>query len=132
MKKRIEVVGAVILCDGSVLCAQRGSDGHLPGMWEFPGGKVELSETPRQALVREIKEELDCFIGVGDEVTTTTYEYEFAIVTLTTFYCELISGSPRLTEHAAVKWLAPKDLGSIEWAQADLPAVSKIRTERAA
>ncbi len=126
MKKQLDVVGAVIVRDGTVLCAQRGSNGKLPGMWEFPGGKVESGESPRQALEREIAEELDCWVRVGVEVTTTTHEYEFAIVNLTTFYCELVEGEPTLSEHAATVWLAPAELHTLEWAPADIPAVDLI------
>ncbi len=128
-KKQIKVVGAVIVGDGAVLCAQRGLGGSLQGMWEFPGGKVEPGETPREALEREIIEELQCRVAVGDEVTTTVHEYDFGVVTLTTFYCELVDGTPRLTEHAEVRWLAPADLDSLTWAPADVPAVDKIRAE---
>jgi 8-oxo-dGTP diphosphatase len=126
LKKQLDVVGAVIVKDGKILCAQRGTAGHLAGLWEFPGGKIEPGETPRAALEREIAEELRCQVSVGDEVAITRHEYDFAIVTLTTFYCTLIQGTPELTEHAAVVWLAPDDLGSLPWAPADVPAVDAI------
>ncbi|WP_341952937.1 (deoxy)nucleoside triphosphate pyrophosphohydrolase [Salinibacterium sp. TMP30] len=130
MKKQINVVGAVIVRDGLILCAQRGPGGALPGMWEFPGGKIETGETPRDALAREIAEELECEVAVGELITTTTHEYDFGFVVLTTFYCELLSGTPVLTEHTDVRWLAPTELSSLEWAPADVPAVELI--ERAA
>jgi 8-oxo-dGTP diphosphatase len=126
VKKQINVVGAVIVMDGRVLCAQRGPAGSLAGLWEFPGGKIEPGETAAAALEREITEELECNISVGDEVTTTRHEYEFGIVTLTTFYCELVDGTPNLTEHAEVRWLAPDLLGTLDWAPADVPAVNRI------
>lgn len=131
-KKQINVVGAVIVNDGEVLCAQRGPAGALAGMWEFPGGKIEAGETSREALEREIHEELRCLIEVGEEVTTTRHEYDFGVVTLTTYYCKLVSGDPQLTEHAAVRWLAPSDLGLLDWAPADIPAVEQIQAELAA
>ncbi|MEV8266964.1 (deoxy)nucleoside triphosphate pyrophosphohydrolase [Microbacterium sp. NPDC076911] len=126
MKKQINVVGAVIVRDDEVLCAQRGPAGSLAGMWEFPGGKIEPGETAHDALQREIVEELECEVAVGDEVTTTRHEYEFGIVTLTTFYCKLVAGTPRLTEHAEVRWLAPGALHALDWAPADIPAVKRI------
>lgn len=129
MVKRINVVGAVIVSDGRVLCAQRGSAGNLAGRWEFPGGKVEPGEAPRAALEREITEELHCDVEVGEQVTTTTYAYDFGIVTLTTFYCRLLAGVPKLTEHAAITWLPPTELRTIEWAPADLPAVARIEKD---
>ncbi len=122
MGKQIAVVGAVIEHDGLILCAQRAT-GALAGMWEFPGGKIEPGESALQALEREIREELRCVVDVGDEVTTTAHEYDFGTVTLTTFRCRLIEGEPELTEHAAIKWLAPSDLPSLDWAPADIPAV---------
>lgn len=127
MKKQIDVVGAVIIRDGRVLAAQRGGSGPLSGFWEFPGGKVELGETPREALEREIAEELACGVQVGRQVTTTVHPYDFAEITLTTFYCDLVSGEPHLTEHTAVRWLDPAELNDIVWAPADLPAVSLVQ-----
>lgn len=125
----IRVVGAVIVDRGLVLCAQRGPHGHLAGLWEFPGGKVEAAESPESALEREVREELDCVVRVGSEITTTSYPYEFGLVSLTTFYCSLVEGTPRASEHAAIAWLMPRDLQTLEWAPADIPAVEKIRTE---
>lgn len=129
MKKEINVVGAVIRRDGLVLCAQRGFAGSLAGMWEFPGGKIESGETPRQALEREIVEELQCRVSVGALVTSTVHEYEFGIVTLTTYNCELIEGTPVLSEHEEVVWLPPAELRTLEWAPADVPAVLLIEQE---
>lgn len=128
MKKQINVVGAVIVRGGEVLCAQRGP-GALAGMWEFPGGKIEPGETPRKALEREIREELECVVAVGEQVEVTAHEYDFGVVTLTTFYCELVEGTPRLTEHASVVWLKPAQLGDLEWAPADIPAVEQIQRD---
>lgn len=127
--KQYHVVGAVIVRDGLVLCAQRGLHGSLAGLWEFPGGKIEQDETPAAALEREIREELDCTIEVGSKITTTSYDYDFGVVNLTTFYCRLVAGEPRTSEHAAISWLHPRDLPSIEWAPADIPAVDIIQAD---
>ena len=132
MIRRISVVGAVIAREGRILAAQRGSEGSLPGLWEFPGGKIEPGETPRGALEREIEEELSCEVDVGDEVATTTHEYEFGQVTLTTFRCRLVSGEPRLTEHASIRWLLPSELDDVQWAPADIPAVERLKAELSA
>lgn len=130
MKKQINVVGAVIVRDGEVLCAQRGPGGALAGMWEFPGGKIEAAETPREALRREIVEELECQVTTGEQVAATTYEYDFGVVTLTTFYCELVdAATPTLTEHAEVRWLKPETLHQLDWAPADIPAVQRIQAD---
>ena len=129
VKREIEVVGAVIVRDGLIFCVQRGSDGSLPGMWEFPGGKIERGETAAAALEREIQEELRCRVSVGDPVTTTTHNYEFGTVRLTTYYCQLVDGNPELTEHADLRWLAPHELDDLSWAPADVPAVARIRSD---
>jgi len=127
MKKSFEVVGAVIVREGKILCAKRGSEGMLPGLWEFPGGKVESTESKREALAREIREELATEIDVGSQIECTVYDYDFATVTLTTFFCSVVSGEPEKSEHSELLWLVPQELSTIEWAPADIPAVVKIQ-----
>ena len=126
MTRVLDVVGAVIVRDGLVYCVQRGPDGSLPGMWEFPGGKIEPGEDELAALTREIQEELLCEVKVGQKVTTTAHDYDFGTVRLTTYYCDLIAGEPSLTEHAAELWLQPDQLTDLAWAPADVPAVEDI------
>jgi 8-oxo-dGTP diphosphatase len=123
MKKEIHVVGAVIKSNNKILCAQRGPGKSLAYLWEFPGGKIEPGETDKEALEREIREELLCKIDVKNKVTTTLHEYDFGFVNLTTFECDLLEGEPVLTEHVAVKWLAVEELATLEWAPADIPAI---------
>lgn len=123
----IEVVGAVIVRDGLVLCAQRGPGGATGGMWEFPGGKIEPGEAPEVALEREILEELGCRVQVGVEVTTTRHRYDALVVVLTTYWCTLVSGTPTPTEHVEIRWLTPEALAELEWAPADIPAVELVR-----
>lgn len=130
LTKSVEVVGAVIFREGKILCAKRGSEGLLPGLWEFPGGKVEPAESKREALAREIREELESEIEVGAEIECTTYDYDFATVTLTTFSCALVSGEPQKSEHSELRWLEPRELSTIEWAPADIPAVARIQEGR--
>jgi 8-oxo-dGTP diphosphatase len=119
----IEVVGAVIVHDGLVLCAQRGPGGEAGGMWEFPGGKVEPGESPAAALAREIQEELGCVVDVGGPVTTTRHVGASVVVVLSTYWCRLVSGTPEPAEHVALRWLPPDQLAELAWAPADLPAV---------
>lgn len=125
-RREIDVVGAVIVDAGLVLCAQRGPDGSLAGRWEFPGGKVEHGESGRLALEREIDEELQCVVEVGDEIATTRYDDGRVVVVLTTFWCRIVSGTPQLTEHSALRWVAPGGLGGLDWAPADVPAVELV------
>ena len=125
-KKNIHVVGAVIIEDQKILCAQRGADKSLPLMWEFPGGKIEQGESPTEALIREIEEEMLCTIEVGEKVDYTVYEYDFGIVHLTTYISKITSGEINLTEHEQIKWLAPSEIGRLNWAPADIPAIEKL------
>ncbi|HWC24312.1 MAG TPA: (deoxy)nucleoside triphosphate pyrophosphohydrolase [Flexivirga sp.] len=126
MTKQIDVVGAVLVRDGTVLAAQRGPTMALAGHWEFPGGKIEAGESPQEALARELDEELLCTATIGDHVETTSYEYDFGIVTLTTYFATLDAGEPRATEHAELRWIPVRELQSVEWAPADIPAVERI------
>ncbi|MET0798600.1 MAG: (deoxy)nucleoside triphosphate pyrophosphohydrolase [Rhodococcus sp. (in: high G+C Gram-positive bacteria)] len=126
MSRNIDVVGAVIIRDGLVYCVQRGPGGSLPGMWEFPGGKIESGEDEVTALTREIQEELLCQVKVGKKVTTTAHDYDFGTIRFTTYFCDLIAGEPSLTEHAAELWLPPDQLTELIWAPADVPAVEDV------
>ena len=127
MSQAVDVVGAVIVRDGLVLCAQRGPNRALAGLWEFPGGKVEHGEAPEVALAREILEELDCIIEVGDRVATTSHAYEFGTVSLTTYWAEITDGAPVASEHAGLRWIPAADIGILDWAPADVPAVDVVR-----
>lgn len=126
MKKEIFVVGAVIWQNGKILCAQRGPGKNLSYLWEFPGGKIEKGESPQEALKREIREEMHCELEVGEQLEHTVHEYDFGVVHLTTFHCQLLNGMPVLTEHNEIKWLAPSELSNLEWAPADIPAVKAL------
>jgi len=126
MSESIRVVGAVFH-DGERFLACRKKPGKpLEGHWEFPGGKIEPGETPEQALAREIHEELGLKAEVGPKVTITTYKYEFATIELTTFYCTLVDGDLRLTDHDATKWVTPTEADNLTWAPADIPAVKAL------
>ncbi|MBF7150838.1 (deoxy)nucleoside triphosphate pyrophosphohydrolase [Bacillus toyonensis] len=127
MKKKISVVGAVIFNENNdILCAQRSPTMSLPNYWEFPGGKVNRGEEPQAALVREIKEELDCTITVGGKVEEVEYEYENIIVHLTTYKARIVLGTPSALEHAELKWTSIKNLKYLEWAPADIPTVEAL------
>jgi 8-oxo-dGTP diphosphatase len=126
MTQQIDVVGAVLVRDDTVLAAQRGPTMALAGLWEFPGGKIEADETPQEALARELHEELLCTATIGDHVETTSYTYDFGTVTLTTYFATLEDGEPRATEHAELRWIPVADLRSVDWAPADVPAVERV------
>jgi 8-oxo-dGTP diphosphatase len=128
--KKINVVGAIIIEDQFVLCAQRAEGKALALKWEFPGGKIGIGETPEAAIIREIREELNCEIIVKNEFLTNKYTYDFADVVLTTFICELKSGSPQNLEHNRIEWLPINQILELEWAPADIPAVIKLEQER--
>lgn len=125
--KNIHVVGAIIIENNHILCAQRPKGKSLELLWEFPGGKIEPNETPESALIREIKEELDCTIKVSSFFDKTSYTYSFGTVHLSTYLCELKNGKPSLLEHHNLKWLSLEELHSLDWAPADIPAVNKLQ-----
>lgn len=124
--KNIYVVGGVIIAKNYILCAKRGNTKTLPYKWEFPGGKVQHGETKKTALKREIEEEMQIKVQVGQQVDHTLYEYHFGVVHLTTFYCTILEGKPTLTEHHSIKWLKVEELLKLDWAPADIPTVNKL------
>lgn len=127
MAKDIDVVGAVLLREGRVFAARRGDGKPMAGMWEFPGGKIEQGEIPEEALARELREELKINAHVGDRLTLTRHEYDFGVVNLATYFCELLAGTPTLTEHSESRWVPVAELHSLDWAPADIPAVELLQ-----
>ena len=123
--KTIEVVAAVIVRDGRVFATQRGY-GEWQGWWEFPGGKMEPGESPQEALVREIREELDAEISVGRLLETVEWDYPKFHLTMHCFLCSLLSDSLHLNEHEAAAWLTRDTLHSVKWLPADEGLVGKI------
>ena len=127
MKKTIKVVAAIIENDqNEILCALRSPDMSLPNMWEFPGGKVEKEEDIYSAIVREIKEELDCVIEPIELFNDHTHEYEHFIINLISITCKIVGGQPQANEHSALIWLKKENLDSLKWAPADIPAVEQL------
>ena len=124
--KKIKVVAAIIIEQGKVFATQRGY-GEFKDGWEFPGGKVEDGETPENALVREIREELDTEIEVGELLETVEYDYPKFHLSMDCFICKIKAGNLILKEHEAAKWLTKETLDSVEWLPADLGLTGKIR-----
>lgn len=130
MKNTLKVVAAIIKNEkDEILCALRSPSMSLPNLWEFPGGKVEKDEKLEEAIIREIKEELNCDIEVFNQFDDVTHEYERVIVNLITFICKIKSGTPIAKEHSQLIWTGTKDLNKLEWAPADVPTVNKLIKE---
>ena len=129
--KTVKVVAAVItVCNENgekiIFATQRGY-GEFKDGWEFPGGKVEPGETPQEALKREIMEELETEIKVGDLIETIEYDYPTFHLSMDCFWAEIVKGDLVLREHEAAKWLTKEQLGSVDWLPADLGLVEKVR-----
>ena len=131
--KTIRVVAAIIKAineDGEpiIFATQRGY-GEFKGGWEFPGGKIEEGETSQEALVREIKEELETEISVGELIDTIEYDYPTFHLSMDCFWAKIVSGDLVLTEHEAAKWLTKDELDSVEWLPADVTLIEKVGLE---
>ena len=123
--KTIRVAAAMIIEDGAVLATQRGY-GAFKGGWEFPGGKLEPGELPEEALVREIREELEVDIEVVEYLDTVEYDYPEFHLSMACFVCQLKSGELVLKEHEAARWLSKEMLRSVEWLPADVEVLEKV------
>ena len=126
--KTIRVVAAIIRDgNGRIFATQRGYGPYKDG-WEFPGGKIEEGETPQNALKREIREELDAEIRVGECAGHIGYDYPEFHLSMDCFFCTLLSESMTLKEHEAAKWLSPEELDSVAWLPADLSLIEHLKT----
>ena len=123
--KTIEVVAAIIIKENQVFATQRGY-GDFKGWWEFPGGKIEAGECPQEALKREIMEELEAEIVVGNLLETVEWDYPAFHLTMHSFVCSLKSESLHLNEHADSAWLTKSTLSTVKWLPADLILLDKI------
>ena len=132
--KTIRVVAAVI-CDDvnnkrEIFATARGY-GELKGGWEFPGGKIEEGESPQEALMREIDEELGAKISVGDLIDTIEYDYPTFHLSMDCFWAEVVEGELVLKEHETAKWLRKEELDSVAWLPADITLIDQIRSAMA-
>ena len=123
--KTIRVVAAVIRKGDAIFATARGY-GEFKGQWEFPGGKVEEGETPQQALIREIEEELDTEIEVGELIQTVEYDYPSFHLIMHCFICEICGGTLSLNAHNDAKWVSLEQLASQKWIPADIEVVEKL------
>ncbi len=126
--KTVKVVAAIMRSGDRVFATQRGY-GEFKDGWEFPGGKVEHGETPEDALIREIKEELDVEISVGERLGCIEYDYPSFHLSMDCFWARIRSGDLLLKEHEAARWLSREELDSVDWLPADLELIEKIKAD---
>lgn len=130
-KKTIDVSCAIIEREGLVLAAQRSEAMSLPLKWEFPGGKLNTSESAADCIAREIREELGVEISILEPLPATDWQYPSFHITLFPFVCRVSSGDLSPTEHKTIRWLPPDDLITIDWAEADIPVLKNYLAYRA-
>lgn len=126
--KTVKVVAAIIRDGDKVFATQRGYGDFKDG-WEFPGGKIEAGESPQQALIREIKEELDTDISIGDYLTTVEYDYPTFHLNMQCYWCTIVEGTPVLKEHEAARWLSREHIDDVPWLPADKIVIPLIRDD---
>ena len=129
--KTVKVVAAIIKAvnengETIIFATQRGY-GDFKGGWEFPGGKIESGETPQEALKREIIEELDTEVSVGELMDTVEYDYPQFHLSMDCFWCQIVRGNLVLKEHEAARWLTKDELNNVEWLPADITLIEKVR-----
>ena len=126
--KTYHVVAAIIQHNNKILATQRGYGDYKDG-WEFPGGKIEPGETPEQALVREIREELAMTIEVVRHIVDVSYDYPKFHLEMGCFLCSITEGTPHLLEHEAARWLEPAKIDSVDWLPADVLVIDALKEQ---
>lgn len=127
--KHLHVTCAIIEREGLVLAAQRSASMSLPLKWEFPGGKIQPGEQATDCLQRELLEEMNIQVGILKSLPASTHSYQTFTVTLYPFLCSIESGEILLHEHAAITWLPPEELATLDWAEADWPVIESYLAE---
>ena len=127
MRMKTVCVAAAVLRDGRRIFATQRGYGPWKDWWEFPGGKIEPGETPQEALIREIREELDTEIAVGGKLADIEYDYPDFHLSMICFDCRIVSGKPVLKEHESAGWLLPEELDSVRWLPADRAVIGLLK-----
>lgn len=122
-----EVTAAIIIDKNKILIAQRGANEKLAGKWEFPGGKIELGETPQECLKREIKEELEVDIAVGNYLGESIYTYPNGEIKLIAYFATILDGDIKLSVHDKVEWITISQIDKYDFAPADIPFIEKLK-----
>ena len=122
----LKVTAGVLGRDGKFLIAKRKKDDVLGGLWEFPGGKIEEGETPEECLTRELKEELDITVEVGELITSNKHKYPHGYFELIAYRVKYISGEIVLNDHDDFKWVTIDEMDSFEFPPADIPIIKKL------
>ena len=124
--KTIRVVAAVIKNENKIFATARGY-GEFKGQWEFPGDKIEAGETPQEAIVREIKEELETTIQVSDLIDTIEHDYQTFHLSMDCYWCDIVEGELKLLEAESARWLSKEELYDVKWLPADILLIEKIK-----
>ena len=127
MNKPVKVTAAILENDGRIIIAQRKRSDHLSGKWEFPGGKIEPGETPQACLARELKEEFDIGVTIGEYLGSNIHHYDHISIVLMVYRAAWISGTITMNDHKAYRWITVDQLNDFDFAPADIPFVDMLR-----